>query len=151
MAAKYRVGVIASGRIAREHGRGWAECEHTEIVACADSHPEALASYAKDFDVKSTYLDLREMMEKEELDIVSVCSWDPQHAEMTVAAAAYRPKVVLSEKPMACSLAEGEAMIIACQRNDVKLAIGHQRRFYSAWTEARRLIADGAIGAPVRL
>ena len=73
MAAKYRVGVIASGRIAREHGRGWAECEHTEIVACADSHPEALASYAKDFDVKSTYLDLREMMEKEELDIVSVC------------------------------------------------------------------------------
>ncbi len=151
MAPKYRVGVIASGRIAREHGRGWAECEHTDIVACADSHPEALASYAQDFNVKSTYLDYREMMEKENLDIVSVCSWDPQHAEMTVAAAAYRPKVMLTEKPMAISLGEGEAMIIACKRNDVKLAIGHQRRFFSSWTEARRLIADGAIGEVERL
>jgi predicted dehydrogenase len=151
MAAKYRVGVIASGRIAREHARGWAECEHTEIVACADSHPEALRSFATDFSVKSTYLDYREMLDKEELDIVSVCSWDPQHAEMTVAAAAYKPKLVLSEKPMACSLGEGDMMVIACQRNDVKLAIGHQRRFYSSWTEARRLIVEGAIGAPVRL
>ena len=44
MAAEYRVGVIASGRIAREHGRGWAECEHTRIVAIADSHPEALTT-----------------------------------------------------------------------------------------------------------
>ena len=65
--AKYRVGVIASGRIAREPGRGWTQCEHTEIVAIADSHPEALSSYASDFNVKATYLDYREMMAKEDL------------------------------------------------------------------------------------
>ena len=151
MAAKYRVGVIASGRIAREHGRGWTECEHTEIVAIGDSHPEALAVYAKDFNVKATYLDYREMMAKEDLDIVSVCSWDPQHAEMTIAAAAHKPKAILCEKPMAISLGEGERMVIACKRNDVKLAIGHQRRFFSAWNEARRMIRDGAIGEPLRL
>ena len=80
MPEKFRVGVIASGRIAREHGRGWTECERTEIVAIADSHPQALADYARDFDVASQYLDYREMLEKENLDIVSVCSWDPQHA-----------------------------------------------------------------------
>jgi predicted dehydrogenase len=91
------------------------------------------------------------MMAEEELDIVSVCSWDPQHAEMTVAAAAHRPQAILTEKPMACSLAEGDAMIVACKRNDVKLAIGHQRRFFSAWIEARKMIADGAIGDVVRL
>jgi len=151
VAAKYRVGVIASGRIAREHGRGWTECEHTEIVAIGDTHPEALSDYAKDFNVKTTYLDYREMMAKEELDIVSVCSWDPQHAEMTIAAAAHKPKVILCEKPMAISLGEGEAMVVACKRNDVKLAIGHQRRFFSAWNEARRMIQDGAIGEPLRL
>ena len=42
-------------------------------------------------------------------------------------------------------------MIVACQRNEVKLAIGHQRRFYKCWKEARRLLADGAIGEPRRL
>ena len=151
MTARYRVGVIASGRIAREHGRGWAECEHTEIVAIADSHPEALAEYARDFSVGSTYLDYREMMAKENLDIVSVCSWDAQHAEMAVAAAAFKPGAVLVEKPMAVSLGEAHAMVVACQRNGVKLAVGHQRRFYSSWVEARRLLADGAIGEPLRL
>ena len=151
MPAKYRVGVIASGRIAREHGRGWAECEHTEITAIADAHPEALASYAADFNVEKQYLDYREMLDVENLDIVSVCSWDPQHAEMSIAACARRPKAVLCEKPMAVSLGEAEAMVIAAERNDVKLAIGHQRRFYSSWREARQMIAAGAIGKPQRL
>ncbi|MCL4860011.1 MAG: Gfo/Idh/MocA family oxidoreductase [Caldilineaceae bacterium] len=149
--AKYRVGVIASGRIAREHARGWQECEHTEIVAIGDSHPEALKVFGDDFDISNRYLDYREMLDKENLDIVSVCSWDPMHAEMTIAAAARRPRAILCEKPMAVSLGEGEAMIIACQRNNVKLAIGHQRRFYSAWEEARRMVQEGEIGRPIRL
>ncbi|MBI1929754.1 Gfo/Idh/MocA family oxidoreductase [Candidatus Poribacteria bacterium] len=151
MAEKFRVGIIASGRIARMHGSGWRECERTEIVAIADSHPEAVADYASEFHVKNRYLDYREMMEKENLDIVSVCSWNPQHAEMTIAAAVYKPKAILCEKPMACSLGEAEAMMIACERNGVKFAIGHQRRFYSSWQEARRLLQGGAIGEPHRL
>lgn len=151
--AKYRVGVIASGRIAREHGRGWSECEHTQIVALGDVHPESLRTYGEDFGVPPAkrYLDYREMLDKENLDIVSVCSWDPQHAEMTIAACARKPRLVLCEKPMAASLGEAEQMITAAQRNQVKLAIGHQRRFYSAWEEARRLLLNGAIGQPRRL
>jgi predicted dehydrogenase len=151
MAQQYRVAVIASGRIAREHGRGWTECERTRIAAIADSHPEALEEYARDFKVEKKYLDYREMLDRERPDIVSVCSWDPQHAEMTIAAAARKPRAILCEKPMACSLGEAEAMMIACQRNHVKLAIGHQRRFYSSWQEARRLLQDGAIGKLQRL
>ena len=151
MSARYGVGIIASGRIAREHGRGWTECENTEIVAIADSNAEARATFSQDFGVKATYADYREMLAKEKLDIVSVCSWDFQHAEMTIAAAASRPRVVLCEKPMACSLGEGQDMVMVCKRNDVKLAIGHQRRFLSAWVEARRLVHEGAIGEPRRL
>ena len=127
MATKYRVGVIASGRIAQEHGRGWSECEQTEIVAIADVHPQSLEVYGEAFGVEKRYLDYREMLDEENLDIVSVCSWDPQHAEMTIAAAARRPKLILCEKPMAASVGEAEDMIVAAQRNDVKLVIGHQR------------------------
>lgn len=151
MPARYRVGIIASGRIAREHARGWQTCEHTEIAAIADSHPQALAQFGHDFGVRRRYLDYREMLAREELDIISICSWDPQHAEMTVAAAAAKPQAVLCEKPMAVSLGEADAMMIACRRNEVKLAIGHQRRFYSSWQEAKRLLASGAIGTPRRI
>lgn len=151
MSARYRVAIIASGRIAREHARGWQACEHTEIVAIADAHPEALEVFGNDFNVANRYLDYREMMAQERPDIVSVCSWDPMHAEMTVAAATFRPKAILCEKPMAVSLGEADAMMIACERNGVKLAIGHQRRFYSSWTEAKRMVQAGEIGKPVRL
>jgi predicted dehydrogenase len=120
-------------------------------VAIADSHAQALEEYGREFGVDKRYRDYRQMLDEERPDIVSVCSWDPQHAEMTIAAAARRPKAILCEKPMAASLGEAEAMIIACQRNNVKLAIGHQRRFYSSWREARRLIQEGAIGRPRRL
>jgi len=151
MSARYRVAIVASGRIAREHARGWQACEYTDIVAIADSHPEALEVFGNDFNVANRYLDYREMLEKERPDIVSICSWDPMHAEMTIAVSTYRPKAILCEKPMAISLGEADAMMIACQRNSVKLAIGHQRRFYSAWGEAKRLVQEGKIGKPVRI
>ena len=151
MSTPYRVAIIASGRIAREHGRGWQACDQTEIVAIADAHPEALESFGTDFNVANRYLDYREMLDKERPDIISICSWDPMHAEMTIAAAARRPKAILCEKPMAISLGEADAMMVSCQRNGVKLAIGHQRRFYSCWNEARRLVQSGAIGKPERI
>ena len=151
MSTPYRVAIIASGRIAREHGRGWQACDQTEIVAIADAHPEALESFGTDFNVANRYLDYREMLDKERPDIISICSWDPMHAEMTIAAAARRPKAILCEKPMAVSLGEADAMMVSCQRNGVKLAIGHQRRFYSCWNEARRLVQSGAIGKPERI
>nr|MBA3947610.1 Gfo/Idh/MocA family oxidoreductase [Herpetosiphonaceae bacterium] len=64
----------------------------------------------------------------------------------TIAAAAAHPKAILCEKPMADTLGRAEQMIIACERNGVKLAVSHQRRFIPAYTLARKLIAEGAIG-----
>jgi predicted dehydrogenase len=49
---------------------------------------------------------------------------------------------------MATSLGEAEDMVDAARRNDVKLTVGHQRRFHPVQETARELIADGAIGEP---
>jgi predicted dehydrogenase len=151
--ASYRVGIIACGGIARAHARGWSQTRDVQIAALADTNAEALAEFGADYDVapEHRYLDFREMLERERPDIVSVCSWHAQHAPMTVAAAARKPKLILCEKPMATSLGEADAMLVACQRNDVKLAIGHMRRFYGGWEAARLLVAEGAIGTPQKV
>ena len=151
--ARYRVGIIAYGSIARSHARGWSAVKAVEIAALADSNAEALAEFGDDFDVSPAhrYEDYRDMLDREHLDIVSVCSWHGQHAEMTIAASARKPKVILCEKPMATSLGEADDMIVACQRNNVRLAIGHMRRFYRGWEVARQLVADGAIGTPQKV
>ena len=150
--APYRVGIIATGTIAASHARGWRENPHVDLVAIADSSEEARREFGDRWEVdpERRYADYREMLDRESLDVVSICSWHPQHAEMTVAAAARRPKVILCEKPMATCLGEADQMLTACQRNNVKLAIGHMRRFYSGWEEARRLVESGAIGQPQR-
>ncbi len=149
--AKYRVGIIASGDIARRHGRGWSGVDDVEMVALADTYEGARKAYGEEFNISRRYEDYREMLDAEALDIVSVCSWHPQHAEMVIAAAARQPKAILCEKPMATCLGDADEMIVACKRNGVKLAIGHQRRFYTGWEEAKRLIQEGAIGEPQRL
>ena len=151
--ARYRVGIIASGNIARSHARGYKAVPDFELAALADSSAEARREFGDEFGVpeEHRYTDYREMLDREALDVVSVCSWHGQHAEMTIAAAARRPKLILCEKPMATSLGEADAMLTAARRNQVKLAIGHMRRFFMAWERARELVAEGSIGQPERV
>jgi predicted dehydrogenase len=150
MASKYRVGIIGCGGIANAHARGYQGVEQTEIVALADPVQVALDKFADTYGVsaENCYLDAREMLDKENLDIVSVATWHKLHAPMAIAACARSPKAVLCEKPMGVSLGECDEILISARRTDVKVVIGHQRRFNSAWTDARNLIAEGAIGEP---
>jgi UDP-N-acetyl-2-amino-2-deoxyglucuronate dehydrogenase len=147
MGTKLRAGVIGCGSISKNHVGGYIDSERYEVVALADLNESAMDEIDARFGIKTRhYTDARQMMESEGLDVVSVCTWHTGHATWTIAAAAYKPKAILCEKPMADTLGRAEQMIIACRRNDVKLVIGHQRRFLPAYTMARDLIAQGAIG-----
>ena len=148
MPDKYRVGIIGCGSIANLHAQGYQGVEEVEIVAIADPVEAALNDFGERHNVASCYLDAHEMLDKENLDIVSVATWHKLHAPMTIAACVRKPKAVLCEKPMATSLGECDDMLVAARRNNVKVAIGHQRRFNPVWTDARELIASGTIGEP---
>src|SRR5438067_12787770 len=65
---------------------------------------------------------------------------------MVIAAAARRPKAILSHTAMAVELGEADAMLTACERNRVKLIIAYQRPHHATWLRARDLIRNGAIG-----
>jgi len=145
----YRAGIIGCGSIAAAHARAYQAIPEIELVAAADPVERSMRTLQERFDVPRTYADAAEMLRREHLEVVSVCLWHPLHAEFTLLAAEHRPRAILCEKPMATCLAEADAMIAACETNSVKLAIGHQRRFYRSWTRARELLAAGVIGTPV--
>jgi len=145
--AKLRVGVIGCGSMARHHVAGYIACGRYEVAALGDPEAGAMQEMDARFGLTTVhYQDDRAMLDAEHLDVVSVCVWHAGHAPWTIAAAARRPKAILCEKPMADTLGRAEEMLVACHRNGVKLAIGHQRRFLPAYTMARELIAAGAIG-----
>ena len=146
MAEKYRVGIIGCGGIANYHMNGWNGVDQVEVVALADPVAAAREEFGEWHGIAQRYEDVRQMLDEEALDIVSICTWHKLHAPMTIAACARKPKAVLCEKPMATSLGDCDDMLIAARRNQVKLAIAHQRRFNPAWTLAKELVAAGAIG-----
>jgi UDP-N-acetyl-2-amino-2-deoxyglucuronate dehydrogenase len=151
MTAKYRVGIIGCGSIANMHYRGYEPLASVEVVAIADPVRAALDEFGDKYGIDKRYADPRQMLDEENLDIVSNCTWHPLHAPLTIAACARKPKAVLCEKPMATCLRECDEMIMVAKRSDVKLAIAHQRRFNAAWNEARELIMSGAIGQPLHV
>jgi predicted dehydrogenase len=147
MAGKLRAGIIGCGGISANHARGYINSGRYDLVALADLNEAAMQDLeGKCGFTAKHYTDAREMLKQEGLDVVSICTWHSGHSTWTVAAAAFKPKAILCEKPMADSLGHAEQMLIACRRNQVKLVIGHQRRFLPAYTMAKDLIAQGAIG-----
>ena len=160
---RLKVGIIGAGRKALtiddetrwllnydelpcSHASAYAAQPDTEVVAIANPGKDAWQYYAERYGDVSTYHDAREMLEREQLDIVSIATHTHLHADLTVAAAQSGVKGVLVEKAMATSLGECDAMIEACAEKNVKLLVNHPRRFHPVFQEAKTQIQNGAIG-----
>jgi predicted dehydrogenase len=141
----YRVGVVGCGLIARAHVRGYQEVG-PKLIAGADTSASQRARFRQEYPDVTMYVDYREMLEKEELDLVSVCTWPPFHEEMVVAAAEAGVKGIVCEKPMAVNLGQANHMVQACEQSGTKLVVGHQRRFNRRYVEAKEALQRGEIG-----
>jgi predicted dehydrogenase len=93
-----------------------------------------------------TYPDWRDMIEREALDIVSVATYAPTHAEITTACARRGIPVIYCEKPVATGLPDAERMLAACNEHKALLVINHQRRFNTNHRRLQRAIAEGELG-----
>ena len=163
MAAKYRVGIIGSGRsgglIEDEisvgnhrkpfgHFGAYAAIEETEVVAVANRGPERLKRFGKRFGVTNTFLDYREMLETEQLDIVSVTTPALARAEPLIFAAEHGVRGLYSEKGLCASLEEADRIRAACRANGVAFNWGASRRHEPVYQAVRETIARGEIGTP---
>ena len=149
--AKYKAGVIGCGGRGRAHARGWAASEEVDLVACADPFEEPREKFAGEFGVARAYEDYREMLEKEDLSFVSVCTWIEMHHDMIVDAAKSGVKAIHAEKPMAPTWGAAKSLCQACVEHDVVIAFCHQRRFGAQFVKAKQVLKAGAIGPLYRL
>jgi predicted dehydrogenase len=147
----YRVGVIGCGRISRFHVSGYRQVPEVAVVAGAEPVAAIREGFGQEFDVTALYADYHEMLAKEQLDLVSVCTWPPLHEEMVIAAAAAGVKGIICEKPMAVNLREADAMLAACERSGTRLVVNHQRRYNPTYRTARDLVASGEIGELIQV
>ncbi|MBC8227954.1 Gfo/Idh/MocA family oxidoreductase, partial [bacterium] len=142
---RYRVGIVGCGNISRTHMHAYRAAFAVDVVAAADIQEEKLSAFSEEYRISALYTDYKEMLDKENLDIISVCTLADSHCEITVAAA-QRGVHVFCEKPMALDLAEADKMIAACEQASVKLAVDHHRRGDARYHQSKPFIADDAIG-----
>jgi predicted dehydrogenase len=160
---KYRVAIIGTGRMAgliedELPGRGiplpyghvpaYESIPETEVVAIANRGQERLERFAKRFGVTNTYLDYRQMIEKEKPDIVSVTTPSLARAEPIIFAAEHGVPGIYAEKGLCASLEEADRIAEAVRRNNVAFNWGAMRRHNAAYVQLRDAIAAGEIGEP---
>ena len=121
------------------HGR-------VELAAGSSRDEGRRRRFAERLGVASTYADWREMLAKESLDIVSVATNSPFHAEIALACVEAGVRCVFCEKPVATKLSDADRMLDACERAGALLVINHNRRWQPHYQAAKREIAAGAVG-----
>lgn len=143
-----RVGIAGLGSIGRRHLETLEGLAGVEVVATADPRVAADESpSARDFPLYATY---EEMLETAALDTVLLCTPSFLHAGQG-AAASLGGLHVITEKPMATTLEDADAVLEACAAGGVRLAVLHQYRFHTPIVALRQLIVGGALGDPVFL
>ena len=128
------------------HAAGYTASEHTDLVAVSDVVPEKVSAIQKRYNAHNGYTDYREMIRKEEPDIVSIATRPATHAEATIFVEKNGVKGVYYEKPLCYSMEEADAIREACEKHDVKFNYGMQRRYTPLYQKMRELIDHGELG-----
>ena len=159
----YRVAIIGTGRMGGliedeltvnqfsspyGHFSAYAAIEQTEVVAVANRGEERLKRFTDRFGITNTYLDYREMIEREKPDIVSVTTPSFARAEPIIFSAENGVRGIYSEKGLCASLEEADRITAACKANDVAFNWGAMRRHHDGYIRLRDAIAQGDIGEP---
>ena len=163
MAARYRVAIIGTGRMGGliedeippgdpnkpyGHFPAYEYIEETEVVAVANRGAERLQRFSERFGITNTYLDYREMIDREQPDIVSVTTPSFARAEPLIYAAEHGVRAIYSEKGLCASLAEADRIHEAVTRNGVAFNWGAMRRHHLGFRALAEAIAAGEIGEP---
>lgn len=149
MVSEIRMGVVGVGRMGLTHAENVARrVRGARLVAVTTSERERAEQAHKCCGDVKVYPGLDELLRSEELDAVCIASSTSAHADNVVQCAGAGVHI-FCEKPLALTLADCDRAIAAADQADVKLMVGHVRRFDAGHVEAMHYIEAGAIGKPL--
>lgn len=141
---KLGFGIIGTGAIAAHHAASIEELENCQLMAVCSSSPSRAAEAEKRFGVKA-YSRIDDLLAREDIDVVTICTHSGNHLEPGVAAAR-AGKHVLTEKPLEASLERADQLIAACRAAGVKLGCIFQNRFQQDYLKLKEAVEQGLLG-----
>jgi predicted dehydrogenase len=149
MGLPLRVGIAGCGNVALNfHLPAYQEWPgRFQVVGVADPTPERLelGRTSAHLTAQQAHWDPRELIARDDIDVIDVCAPQQLHRDLVVAAAAAH-KHVLCEKPVAIVPADAKIMTAAAEQSGVILAVVHNYLFFPEIVAARRVLEEGEIG-----
>jgi myo-inositol 2-dehydrogenase/D-chiro-inositol 1-dehydrogenase len=140
------VAVLGVGRIGSMHAELVAhQVPGAALVAIADPAQDTAAAVAARLGVAAMSID--EVLGREDVDAIAVCSSTDTHVELVVRAAR-AGKAILCEKPLSLELSDVDRALEAVEAAGVRMMVGFNRRFDPAHASVRHAVAAGEIGEP---
>ncbi|WP_202079434.1 Gfo/Idh/MocA family protein [Caldalkalibacillus salinus] len=136
--------IVGCGFIAKKHAAAIDNIDAARLVAVCDKVLATMEFYKEEYDAEP-YTDLQQMLEKEDIDIVCICTPSGFHASIAVQIAEAKKHIIV-EKPIAMSIEDTDKIIDACNLNNVKLAVVHPNRFRPVVQELRSIMDQGLLG-----
>ena len=140
---KMRAGVIGVGFIGAAHIEALRRLGFVEVVALADAI--GAEQKAADLYVPKGYSDYKEMIDKENLDAVHICTPNFLHFEMAMYAMSKGVNVVM-EKPFTVTLDEAEKLCAYAKEHKIVTAVNHSLRMYPQIMQMKALVEKGEVG-----
>ena len=142
---KIRLALVGCGRISAKHGEAIRRHHNDiELTAVCDIDSDALDKATAEYQVPG-YQKLEEMLEAEQLDVISLCTPSGLHPEQAILAAKSGVHVI-SEKPMATRWADGLRMVKGCDEAGVRLFVVKQNRCNTTLQLLKRAVDEERFG-----
>ena len=146
------IGMVGYGFMARAHSNAWSSVSHffetgyrPVLKAAAARNASKLRHFADMWGYESVESDWRALIERKDIDAIDICVPNDLHAEIAIAAAR-AGKMVLTEKPLARTEAEGLPMVEAVEKAGVPNMVWYNYRRVPAVMLIRNLVASGKLG-----
>jgi predicted dehydrogenase len=143
-AAALRVAVVGTGWWGEQHTRAWSANATSTVCAVMGRNPERTAARAAACGA-TPYVDLHEMIEREQPDLVSMCLPNTEHFAPTMAVIEAGVPLFV-EKPLVFDLGEADALLGAAQAKNLFFAINFNHRFARPIRMAAKAVAEGKLG-----
>ena len=145
MKKKIKIAVVGCGRISAKHFDAISNYpDSLELVAICDVNQKIVDQHSSKFRVKG-YISMLEMLDSENIDIVTICTPSGIHPDQAILAADHGVHVI-TEKPMATRWSDGLRMVRACDNAGVRLFVVKQNRNNSTLKLLKRAISEKRFG-----
>ena len=147
-----RIGLVGAGFMGRTHSNGYRKAinffdtDHVPVLQAVCARTEASAkAFAKKWGYKSYETDWRQLIKRDDIDAIDICTPNDSHAQIAIAAAK-AGKMILCEKPLALNTKQGIEMVKAVEKAKVPNTVWYNYRRVPAVALTKQLVDEGRLG-----